>query len=251
TFGLDGPCETVHFQKTRLVFHKAEDDIFIAMTLFVPSLERKKDDRLITEYYDDSINDRLMMPILKLSHRYFMLLHGTISVYLLSGALEELKIVLKNHFDRFIETRLLSAIQNATIDSSYYGIPFLPVERKMYLRVQSLLRRLELEFCSLNEAMFLYKDQLLWSGLEQDDTNIVYAFFRLYHWSYLKNTPLNSSPQFLIANANDISPNETIITNTPPPSNSQKLYLGNPPVSHRVIILHLNYITIYFFLNGN
>jgi hypothetical protein len=31
TFGFESPCETVHFQKIRLLFHKVENDICLAM----------------------------------------------------------------------------------------------------------------------------------------------------------------------------------------------------------------------------
>ncbi len=53
-------------------------------------------------------------------------------------------------------------IQDATLDKSYLGIQFLPVEKKIYLKLQSILRRLELRFTSLKEIFFLYKDQLIW-----------------------------------------------------------------------------------------
>jgi hypothetical protein len=53
-------------------------------------------------------------------------------------------------------------IRDATIDTSYFGIQFLPVEKKLYLKLQSLLRRLELRIPSLKETFFLYRDQLIW-----------------------------------------------------------------------------------------
>ncbi len=53
-------------------------------------------------------------------------------------------------------------IRDATLDTSYLGIQFLPVEKKLYLKLQSILRRLELLFSSLKETFFLYKDQLIW-----------------------------------------------------------------------------------------
>ena len=53
-------------------------------------------------------------------------------------------------------------IQNSTIDSSCLGIQFLPVEKKLYFKIQSLLRKLELKFASLKETFFLYRDQLIW-----------------------------------------------------------------------------------------
>jgi len=31
TFGFDDPCESVHFQKSRFLFHKVENDFYIAM----------------------------------------------------------------------------------------------------------------------------------------------------------------------------------------------------------------------------
>ena len=53
-------------------------------------------------------------------------------------------------------------IRDATVDTSYVGIQFLPVEKKLYLKIQSILRRLELRFSSLKETLFLYRDQLIW-----------------------------------------------------------------------------------------
>jgi hypothetical protein len=95
-------------------------------------------------------------------------------------------------------------IRDATLDTSYPGIQFLPVEKKLYLKIQSILRRLELRFASLRETFFLYKDQLIWyfdivriylfvsmrfilrSGLSQENTSLVYSFFRLYYWPNIK-----------------------------------------------------------------
>jgi hypothetical protein len=53
-------------------------------------------------------------------------------------------------------------IRDVTIDSSYFGIQFLPVEKKLYLNIQSLLRRIELRFSSLKETVFIYRNQLIW-----------------------------------------------------------------------------------------
>ena len=53
-------------------------------------------------------------------------------------------------------------INNATIDSSYFGIQYLPVERRIYLTIQSLLRRFEMRFTTLKETFLLYRNQLIW-----------------------------------------------------------------------------------------
>ncbi|CAF3788051.1 unnamed protein product [Rotaria sp. Silwood1] len=98
----------------------------------------------------------------------------------------------KSEMKSFIQHHLHTIIRDATLDTSFFGIQFLPVEKKLYLKLQSILRRLELRFSSLKETLFLYKDQLIWSGLSQDDTSLVYSFFRLYYWPHIK-TLLNSS----------------------------------------------------------
>jgi hypothetical protein len=48
------------------------------------------------------------------------------------------------------------------MDNACPGIQFLPIDKKFYLKIQSLLRRVELRFPSLRETMFLYRDQLIW-----------------------------------------------------------------------------------------
>ncbi|CAF4386360.1 unnamed protein product, partial [Adineta steineri] len=53
-----------------------------------------------SEYYDENINDRIMLPILKMAYRYFVLQHGTMSTPIRHGRLDELTNVLKQHFDK-------------------------------------------------------------------------------------------------------------------------------------------------------
>jgi hypothetical protein len=196
TFGFENPCETVHFQKIRLLLHKVENDICLAMALRIPVIERKKDEKILVEYYDDNINDRLILPILKMSYRYFVLQQGLMSVTLSHEGVDKLKTVLKQHFDKFIEYHLHDMITNMSIDSSFFGIEFLPIERKVYLKIQSILRRLEVRLPSLKQTFFLYRDQIIWSGLSQDDTTLLYSFFRRYYWPNIKTLCYTSAIRY-------------------------------------------------------
>ncbi|CAF0807914.1 unnamed protein product [Adineta ricciae] len=251
TFGFEDPCESVHFQKTRLLFHKVEQDICIAMSLHVPVIERKRDDKYIVEYYDDSINDRIMLPLLKISYRYFTLQHGTMSCSIRHGGVEELRIILKQHFDKFIQHHLHTMIRDVTLDTSYLGVQFLPVEKKLYLKLQSILRRLELRFSSLKETLFLYKDQLIWSGLTQDDTSLVYLFFRLYYWPHLKQLQTSSTPQFLTVDTSANPADELIISSQTTSEIYQAFFLGNPLTPYRILVININLITIFCFFHNN
>lgn len=53
-------------------------------------------------------------------------------------------------------------ITDAKFDSSYFGVRFLPVEKMIYLKIQTHLRRFELRFTSLKETLLMYKHQLVW-----------------------------------------------------------------------------------------
>jgi hypothetical protein len=251
TFGFDEPCECVHFEKTRLIFHKIENDISIAMTVHIPAIERKKDDKFIVEYYDENVNDRIMLPILKMSYRYFVLQRGTMSELIRQGGIEELRNVLKQHFDKFIQYHLHAMIRDATLDTSYPGIQFLPVEKKLYLKIQSILRRLELRFASLRETFFLYKDQLIWSGLSQENTSLVYSFFRLYYWPNIKILLNTTMTQYFTIDTTANPADELIISSYSTSKNYQTFYLGNPPLPYRVLTINMNLITIFCFFHND
>ncbi|CAF1078394.1 unnamed protein product [Adineta steineri] len=182
TFAFDDPCESIHFQKSRLLFYQVENDICLAMTLHVPVIKQKKDDKIITEYYDEHINDRLMLTILKMSYEYFVLQYGTMSTLIHRNSVDELRYILK-----FIQYHIHNMIRDVTIDSSYFGIQYLAIDRRFVFKFQTILRRFQLHLPSIKEMIFIYRDQLIWSGLNQDDTITIYSFFRLYYWPHIKN----------------------------------------------------------------
>jgi hypothetical protein len=76
-------------------------------------------------------------------------------------------------------------IHNITIDSSFFGLEFLPTEKKNYLKIQSALRRLETRFSSLRETFFLYKDQIIWY------TYFLYSIYNLYIHFFFQEWPLS------------------------------------------------------------
>ncbi|CAF3365031.1 unnamed protein product [Rotaria sp. Silwood1] len=241
TFSFDDPCECVHLQKTRLLFYKVENDISLAMTLHVPNVERKKNEKLLIEYCDEHINDRLMLSILKMSYRYFILQHGTMSALVQHNDIEVLKNVLEEYFNKFIQYHLHRMITDITIDSSYFGVQFFPVDKLLYIKIQSILRRFELRFTSLKETLFLYRTQLI-CGLNQDETSIIYSFFRLHYWSQIKTLPNTSTIRYLTVDTS-ANPSDEMTISTD--LISQEFFLGNPATSHRIVVMNLNLFTIF------
>lgn len=50
----------------------------------------------------------------------------------------------------------------------------------MYLRIQSFINLTINAFEQIEYVVFLYQDQLVWSGLEQEDIQIMYRFLVKY-----------------------------------------------------------------------
>lgn len=56
------------------------------------------------------------------------------------------------------------------------GIHFLPVDKNVYLRIQSFLNYCENALDAIKYSAFLYREYLVWSGLEQDDMRALYRW---------------------------------------------------------------------------
>ncbi|UJR27740.1 hypothetical protein I4U23_009016 [Adineta vaga] len=219
------------------------------MILHIPVTEQKKDDKCILEYHDERINDRLMLPILKISYQYFILQYGTMSAIIQQYNVEKLRIILREYFDKFIEYHLQKMINNVTIDSSLFGIQFLSVDKHIYFKFQSILRRLELRFKSLTETIFIYRNQLIWSGLNQADTTLLYSFFRLYYWPHFKRMYDTSTIQYFTVNSS-ANPTDELSSSTN--ITSQKFFIGNLSLPHSIIVIHYNLFTTFcVFHNDN
>jgi hypothetical protein len=71
---------------------------------------------------------------------------------------------------------LLNSIFYLSPSYSRSGIHFLPVDKHVYLRIQSFINLIENTFDCIAHSSFLYKNFLVWSGLEQDDMLKIYKF---------------------------------------------------------------------------
>lgn len=104
-------------------------------------------------------------------------------------------------------------IENATLNSTFFGLEFLPVERRTYIKIQSILRRFELIYSSMktiilslsrsnhlvkrekHQSIISSNDLILFyrSGLTPDDTMLLYSIFRRYYWINIKTLPHTST----------------------------------------------------------
>jgi hypothetical protein len=73
----------------------------------------------------------------------------------------------------------INIIRSDHIDlfSTLQGVHFLPVDKNVYLKVQSFTNGTENSFPEIQATAIFYKEYLIWSGFEQDIMRTLYTFF--------------------------------------------------------------------------
>ncbi|XP_054714280.1 vacuolar fusion protein CCZ1 homolog [Uloborus diversus] len=172
TFGSTS-CEALHTQKTTQVFLQPEKEFWMVMTLNVPCQQKVRDGQPYMEYFSDEIQDHIYQSLLLKAYRMFTLINGTFHDIVekeMDGIL-----TLKKSLCQFFDSYLVSLKSNdADLLDIFQGIHFLPLERYSFLKILCFINQVEEKFRCIRYPIFLYNDQLVWSGLEPDDMQILY-----------------------------------------------------------------------------
>lgn len=243
TFLFDDPCETVHFQKTRLFFNQIEKDICIAMTLHIPVVEKKLGEQIHREYQEETVIDRLYLPLLKMAYRYFVFQQGLMSVILEHETVEKLTTILREYFDKFIKNYFLDMISTVTLNSAFFGLNFLTIEKRSYLKFQSILQRINMNFPEMKHTFITYRDQLMWTSLDKFDTVVLYSFFQKFYWPAIQYKPIASNFRYLFYDTTRNLFDELVLSNE---LLAQEYYLGTEAIPYRFLVINFHYFTLFF-----
>ncbi|XP_034251405.1 vacuolar fusion protein CCZ1 homolog isoform X1 [Thrips palmi] len=174
TFNCNQQCESLHTQKTRQLYYQPEDGFWMVLVLTVPTATKTKEGIDHLEYQSDEVQDNIYWAVLKQAYRSFQLFNGSFSNILDS---EKDPTKLRYKLDHFFAKYLIKLKpQHADILDVFHGIQFLPLDKKTFLHVQTLVNLLECSFPKVRHTAFLYNDQLVWSGLEPDDMQAMYRY---------------------------------------------------------------------------
>lgn len=175
TFNPDQTCEALHTQKTRQLYFQAERGFWMAMTVSIPSLTKVKDGTEYLEYQSDDVQDSVYLAVLQQAYQMFRLFKGSFTSILesKSGDVAYLKQKLDHFFSRYLLTLKLN---HCDILDVFQGIQFLPLDKQTFLRVQCFVNLIEAMFAQVKYTAFLYNDQLVWSGVEPGDMQVVYRY---------------------------------------------------------------------------
>ncbi|CAB1313145.1 unnamed protein product, partial [Coregonus sp. 'balchen'] len=147
TFCQTKPAKSLHTQKNRQYFFEAEDSFWIVMVVRNPMGEKPNKDGKppSIEYQEEEILDTVYGAVLRECYSMYKLFNGTFGRAMEAGGVELLMQKLETFFYRMT-----------------------------YLKIQSFVNRVEESLSLIKCTAFLYNDQLIWSGLVQDDMRILY-----------------------------------------------------------------------------
>jgi len=173
-FSPEDPCKSVHREKHTCSFYNPEPDIWVVLMVRNPStIKTGKDGKVVYQYLEDELDDEMLSIVIRLAYRIYRLFHGPLLGTWESQSVDTLRSELNSFFVPFLSSLPFDSID---IFSTLGGIYFLPVDKNVYLRIQNFIHITEDTFPRLHYAAFLYREHLVWSGLEQDDIRIMYSY---------------------------------------------------------------------------
>ncbi|XP_012860865.1 vacuolar fusion protein CCZ1 homolog [Echinops telfairi] len=174
TFSPSKPAKSLHTQKNRQFFNEPEENFWMVMVVRNPIIEKQsKDGKPIVEYQEEELLDKVYSSVLQQCYSMYKLFNGTFLRAMEDGGVKLLKERLEKFFHRYLQTLHL---QSCDLLDIFGGISFFPLDKMTYLKIQSFINRVEESLSIVKYTAFLYNDQLIWSGLEQDDMRILYKY---------------------------------------------------------------------------
>ncbi|CAO2630514.1 Vacuolar fusion protein CCZ1 homolog, partial [Lemmus lemmus] len=174
TFSPSKPAKSLHTQKNRQFFNEPEENFWMVMVVRNPIIEKQsKDGKPVVEYQEEELLDKVYSSVLQQCYGMYKLFNGTFQKAMEDGGVKLLKERLEKFFHRYLQTLHL---QSCDLLDIFGGISFFPLDKMTYLKIQSFINRMEESLSIVKYTAFLYNDQLIWSGLEQDDMRILYKY---------------------------------------------------------------------------
>jgi hypothetical protein len=171
TFAGAKPCETVRLKKHTVVFLQPEPAIWMVMSVDNPSVQVPGGRQAWAE---EDLEPEVLRFALRRTYRIFRLFYGTLRSVMDRHGIDHLRMLLR---DFLLATMVRYPPGQFNMIDAIDGIKFLPLDSLTFLSIQSAVNMTENNFPPVTSTMFLYKDQLVWSGFEQAISRLLYSHF--------------------------------------------------------------------------
>ncbi|XP_053676324.1 vacuolar fusion protein CCZ1 homolog [Anopheles nili] len=178
TFTKDDSVQTMHTQKTCQFYYQPEPGYWMIMTLNVPFERKTRDSGEYNEYHGDSIHDTIFQSVLRQSYRMFRMFHGTFADNLQATEELDAQANLIGMLETFYQSYILHLqMKKCDVVDAFGSVQYLPLNQLLFLRVQNFINMIEATFAPIKHCIFLYSDQVVWSGINPTDLHTLYEYF--------------------------------------------------------------------------
>lgn len=177
TFTNDDSVQAMHTQKTCQLYYQPEQGYWMTMILNVPFERKTRETGDYNEYHGDEIHDTVYQAVLRQSYRLFRLFHGTYESNLKPA--EDLDSVanLIGKLEQFYCKYILHLkLKDCDVLDAFGSVQYLPLNQLLFLRVQNFINMIEATFDPIKQCIFLYDDQIIWSGINPHDLYTIYEY---------------------------------------------------------------------------
>lgn len=187
-------AQSLHTQRERTVFLEVEPNFWLCLAVSLPWIRRPATTANgstvvgsgeVIEFRPEEVADAVLLALLRRAYDMFCLFHGGLvrTLERSSGDRKMLSEWLDHFYSRYLGTL---SVERADIVSEWGGIQYLALGAPEFLRVQSLVNRVESSMAIVRHTLFIQAGQLVWSGAGRETTRF------LLH--YLTTTLLPSLP---------------------------------------------------------
>lgn len=122
------------------------------------------------------MNDVALSKLLEATYEHHRLFNGTFEHTLASSNndVEALRFTINRSFS---QTLVTLTSQKASIFGALGGMNFLPTPPNSFMKLHSLVRTVSMNIPEVSHVLLLYRDLLVWSDLDQDNTRILYSWW--------------------------------------------------------------------------
>jgi len=213
--------------------------------------------------------DECMLKVLSTTYKMFRLLHGPILATLFGNhSAEEMAAMPKEERETIQEEGRLAAVKllkaflpplvinlqwdRVDLFTTLAGMHFLPLNKNVYLAVQRFVNTLENKYSAICDTTVLFKDHLVWSGLDQDDIRVLYKLYTAHTCQATSDFQpmLDITERFR-------NPQIRFVTGPENPADSDSpmhllpVYIGPNAQRHQLVLYHTGNIAIFFLLKDD
>ena len=147
------------------------------MTVNVPFEKKTKNNVEYNEYHGDDLHDMVFQSVLKQSYKMFRLFTGTFTGNLIHSEDLSAEANLIGKIENFYSKYVLTIkLQYCDILNAFGSVQYLPLSQLHFLRVQNFINMIESSFPSIKQCIYLFNEQVVWSGITPEDLYSVYEY---------------------------------------------------------------------------